>query len=343
MKRSAGKSSSVIEIARGLGMAVSADPGAFLLGYCRRLIDRWTKDYGPRTLHELLETAAVKIGLIIEEIHEDSDLAEVTERYVNAGEGGFARVRSELDKRTFALAIRLRRSRKGCTHVAVIDCRRAKYARRWFSIWHEIVHLMLNPQLELDFRRTTEESKDPVEAMIDKIAGEFAFYPPMYDSPALSAGTISLRDLETHRERLSPEASRESSYATLVSRMQRPALFVVARLALKATEERALHAYKPGDALPIPKLRVIRTAASPTAKPAGLFIPHKYRVPASSIIYRLFEGEAESANPTCSEIENLEEWEDSTGHRLPDLPILVEAMRNGQHVVFALITRAARN
>lgn len=339
MNRTRRKISPVLDIARGLGMPASADPVAYLITYCRRLVDRWVRDFGPRSLGELLSTAAAKIGVIIEQVHEDWDLPEITQRYLADGEGSFARIGSELDQRTFALAIRLRRPRNGCTHVAVIDCRGSKYARRWFSIWHEIVHLMLNPQLELDFRRTTAESKDPVEAMIDKIAGELAFYPPMYDSPLLSSGHPSLSDLENHRKLLSPEASREASYATAVSRLAHPALFLVAGLALKASEQRALESRRPPAVPPTPKLRVLRTAGSENAKPAGLFVPHNHRVPPSSIIYRLFHEEiATSPDGICQEIENLDRWKDSTGRSLPSLPVVVEATRNGAQVVFAIIT-----
>lgn len=337
------KISPTLRMARDLGMPASAEPVAYLTAYCRRLIDRWVLDFAPRSLRELLDTVAAKIGVITEEVHDDRDLIEISRRYLSQGEGTFARIASELDGRTFALAIRLRRSRNGCTHVAVIDCRGPKYARRWFSIWHEIVHLMLNPQLELDFRRTTAETKDPVEAIIDKIAGELAFYPPMYESATLSDLRVCFRDLENHRERLSPEASRESSYATIISRMQRPTLFVVAALALKASEERALQTHRPGDPLPIRKLRVIRTAASNSARSAGLFIPHKYRVPHASIIYRLFNGEVESASGSLQKIENLNLWEDSQGRRLANVPVLIEAMRNGDQVIFALIATSEPN
>lgn len=333
------KISPVLDIARGLGMPASADPVAYLITYCRRLVDRWVRDYGPRSLGELLSTAAAKIGVIIEEVHQDWDLQEISQRYLAQREGSFARIASELDQRTFALAIRLRHPRNGCSHVAVIDCRGSKHARRWFSIWHEIVHLMLNPQLELDFRRTTAESKDPVEAMIDKIAGELAFYRPMYDSPLLSSGHPSLSDLEKHRKLLSPEASREASYATAVSRLTHPALFLVAGLALKASEQRALESRSPPAVPPTPKLRVLRTAASESAKAVGLFIPHHHRVSESSIIYRLFHQEIETPlDGICREIENLDQWEDSTGRSLPRLPVVVEAIRNGTQVVFAIIT-----
>jgi hypothetical protein len=333
------KISPVLDIARGLGMPLSADPIAYLIAHCRRLVDRWVGDYGPRSLRELLDTATAKIGVIIEEVHEDWDLQEINQRYLTQGEGGFARIGSDLDQRTFALAIRLRRHRNGCSHVAVIDCRGSKYARRWFSIWHEIVHLMLNPQLELDFRRTTAESKDPVEAMIDKIAGELAFYPPMYGSPLLSSSRPSLADLETHRKLRSPEASREAAYATAVSRISRPALFLVAGLALKASEQRALDSRRFPAVLPTPQLRVLRTAGSENAKAAGLFVPHHYRVPPSSIIYRLFHEEIDtSPDGICREVENLDQWKDSTGRSLPNVPVVVEAIRNGIQVVFAIVT-----
>lgn len=340
MNRTRRKISPVLDIARGLGMPVSGDPVAYLIAHCRRAVDRWVQDYGPRSLRELLETAAAKIGVIIEEVHQDWDLPNISQRYLAQGEGGFACIASELDQRTFALAIRLRHPRNGCTHVAVIDCRGSKHARRWFSIWHEIVHLIVNPQLELDFRRTTAESKDTVEAMIDKIAGELAFYPPMYDSPLLSSGRPSLSVLETHRKLLSPEASREASYATIVSRLRRSTLFLVAGLALKASEQRALESRRPPTVLPTPKLRVLRTAGSESARTAGLFVPHNHRVPPSSIIYRLFHEEIDtSPDGICREIENLDQWKDSTGRSLPGLPIVVEVTRNGTQVVFAIITK----
>ncbi len=333
------KISPTLRMARDLGMPASAEPVAYLTAYCRRLIDRWVHDFTPRSLRELLDTVAAKIGVMIEEVHDDRDLIEISHRYLSQGEGTFARITAELDQRTFALAIRLRRSRNGCTHVAVIDCRGSKYARRWFSMWHEIVHLMLNPQLELDFRRTTAESKDPVEAMIDKIAGELAFYPPMYDSPLLSSGRPSMADLETHRKLLSPEASREAAYATAVSRISRPALFLVAGLALKASEQRALDSRRFPAVPPTPQLRVLRTAGSENAKAAGLFVPHHYRVPPSSIIYRLFHEEIDSSSDGIyREVENLDQWIDSTGRSLPSLPIVVETTRNGTQVVFAIIT-----
>ena len=112
MNRTRPKISPVLNIARGLGMPVSGDPVAYLIAYCRRAVDRWVQDYGPRSLRELLETAAAKIGVIIEEVHQDWDLSNISQRYFAQGEGGFACIASELDQRTFALAIRLRHPRK---------------------------------------------------------------------------------------------------------------------------------------------------------------------------------------------------------------------------------------
>ena len=53
-----------------------------------------------------------------------------------------------------------------------------------------------------------------------------------------------------------------------------------------------------------------------------------------------FHGEIDAyPDGICREIENLDQWEDSTGRSLPGLPIVVEVTRNGTQVVFAMITK----
>jgi hypothetical protein len=55
---------------------------------------------------------------------------------------------------------------------------------------------------------------------------------------------------------------------------------------------------------------------------------------------RLFHEEIDtSPDGICREIENLDQWKDSTGRSLPGLPIVVEVTRNGTQVLFAIITK----
>jgi hypothetical protein len=74
----------------------------------------------------------------------------------------------------------------------VIDARGSKASRVYFTKWHELAHLLtLTDQLRLSFRRThvAKIFNPPEEALMEVIAGHFAFYGP-FVKPHLS-GTIS--------------------------------------------------------------------------------------------------------------------------------------------------------
>jgi len=329
----------VLKLARDFGMKGAGNPVAFVVDRCVRHVTAWVKEFAPSNLEELLQTVIAKVGLIIEEIHTDEDLAQVSERYLQDGEGGFGRVVQEFDDHTFALVLRLRRPRHGCAHVAVIDCRERKRARRWFSIWHEVAHLLAEPQLSFNFRRTVFPDKDPVEQLMDAIAGELAFYRPMYELHLPDGIRPTFAHLEDHRLRLAPSASREAAYATAIGRANTPVVFIVAELDIKANQRRAL---RTGllfpQAAPTPELRAVRVVSSDLSRAGGLFIPRNMRVPQSSLISRVFSQEtADLADKTWSSREVLSDWSDSKGNRLDAVAVIVEVGRSGGRV-FALLT-----
>lgn len=328
----------VLKIARDLGMKGMGDSVAFVIDRCVQQVGAWVKEFAPGNLEDLLKTVIVKVGLIVEEIYTDGDLTQVAERYLRDGEGAFGRVLQALDDRTFALVLRLRRPRNGCAHVAVIDCRGSKGARRWFSIWHEVAHLLAEPQISFNFRRTVVPDKDPIEQLMDAIAGELAFYRPMF---ALSAGGVrpTLAMLEEHRLNQAASASREAAYGTDVGRLQVPAVFLVAELELKARERRSLQTgFLFPQAVPTPELRAVGVVSSEPSRQCGLFIPRNMRVPGKSVISRVFfEKTVDLADRTWESRELLSDWSDSKGNCLADMPVIVEAGRAGSRV-FALIT-----
>lgn len=329
----------VLKLARELGMKGAGDPVHFVVDRCLRHVRTWVTEFTPANLEDLLQTVIGKVGLIVEEINADDDLPQIADRYLRDGEGAFGRVLRAFDDKTFALVLRLRRPRHGCAHVAVIDCRGRKRARRWFSIWHEVAHLLAEPQLSFNFRRTVVPDKDPVEQLMDSIAGELAFYRPMFEL-ALSDGVRpTIADLEDHRVRLAPSASREAAYGTLISRAHIPAVLIVAEMEFKASEHRALqNRFLFPEAAPTPELRAVRVVASELGRRSALFIPRNMRVPPTSLISRVFLQEtADLADGTWNGRELLSEWSDSKGKRLAEMPVVVEAGRSGGRV-FALIT-----
>jgi hypothetical protein len=337
----AAQDSRVVKLAREFGMKGAGNPVAFVVDRCVRQVTAWVKEFGPSNLEELLETVIAKVGLIIEEVQTDDDLEQIPKRYLQGGEGGFGRVLQAFDDRTFALVLRLRRPRHGCAHVAVIDCRGRKRARRWFSIWHEVAHLLAEPQLSFNFRRTVVPDKDPVEQLMDSIGGELAFYRPMFELILPDGVRPTLGHLEDHRVRQAPSASREAAYGTLIGRAGIPAVFIVAEMDFKASEHRALQTgFLFPQAAPTPELRAVRVVSSDLSRGSGLFIPRNMRVPPTSVISRVFLQEtADLADKTWSSRELLSDWSDSKGNRLADVPVMVEAGRSGSRV-FALITPA---
>ena len=319
----------VARLARDLGMVGRGEPVGYLIRHCREWVDRLISEFEPTSLQQLLETVTAKLGLLIEVIDQDADLASLVSRYLAVGEGGFARVRDDFAERTFALVLRLRKPHNGCAHVAVIDCRGSKASRKWFSIWHEIAHLLVEPQLTLDYRRTGD-AHDEVERVMDAIAGELAFHPRWFDLGLGEGGRPALRAFEALRLREAPTASLQTAYLTLVTRLRTPALLLIAELALKESERRSVEGGLPA----MPLLRAVFAIGSPTWVQEGLYIPKTMRVPERSVIFRVHGG-AWGEEHLAAE-EDLDWWE-SQGKRLRSMPLWVEAASVGQRVV-ALIT-----
>jgi hypothetical protein len=167
----------VIQLSRDLGWASRGEPGDYVVRYCLDVVERWIGTYEPSTLDDLLATVTAHMGIRVDEFHSDEELEAICERYKANAELTFERVRQEFAVGdTFALTVRLKCPQHGMKFVAVIDCRGSRALKRLFSIWHEIAHLLVNPQLALEFRRCAGASKDPVESLMDRIAGELAFH-----------------------------------------------------------------------------------------------------------------------------------------------------------------------
>lgn len=220
--------------------------------------------------------------------------------------------------------------------VSVIDCRGEKGARRYFSKWHEIAHLItLTSQQRLKFCRShaPSETKDPEEAVMDVIAGELGFFDDLMRSNLKSP--LSFSTISELRKDLCPEASSQASLIGIVRAWPSPCLLIEAALALKKRdaellERKAMGSYEP---LVAPALRAVHVTPNHAARQAGLFIPWNMRVPEKSVIARVIKEdllEAEAA-------EDLSWWSTSDGKRLANQAIFVGARRVGLYAQ-ALIT-----
>src|SRR5262249_6476420 len=151
-----------------------------------------------------------------------------------------------------------------------------------------------------------------------------------------SSGRLTFDVAESIRAQFCPDASYQATLNACAARMKTPVVLVEAGLSLKKTELRALHS--PQTSLlptpaPKPCLRVLNAMPNPAARNASLQVHRHMRVPASSIIAKLFAADSSLFESS----ENLASWTTSDGSALVDLDVTIQA-RKAQDRVVAIIT-----
>lgn len=334
------QSSQLHILARDLGLKPSDNVVRDILRYCdgriRKLLSDFTDDQNPTSI---LEWLASKLGTRFEIVRTDSELIDLQRKYVALGEIGFVDLVNELSDDVFGITIRRRKQEIfELPFVSVIDCRGAKISARYFTKWHEIAHLLtMTDQMRLVFRRTqcSTESKEPEEALMDIIAGQFGFRPP--SNFEFANDEISFEAIENLRELLCPEASKQAALISFVKFWPTPCILLTAKMGMRKKEERqSVQSRFDFVQAPAECLRAVKVTLSDAAREAGFIIFRNMRVPESSIIHRLYsdlttELEAE---------EDLSMWGSSGGSFLPFLKITVK-VRKSWNGVEALITPLA--
>ncbi len=327
----------VWNLARDLGLKPKDDPLTEIVRYCLQQIRGFLKEFPCDTLADLLEMAAAKLDTTFIEIHSDEELEEVKSEYLKKGEAAFALLDKELGPKVYAITFRrLKAKKRERLFVSIIDCRGEKSFRSYFSMWHELAHLLtLTQQMRLKFCRThAEENKvDPEEAVMEIIAGEIGFLPEIVKLHA--KGEISFEKIDELRDLLCPSASLQASVIGFTKSWPSPCILVEAGLGYKKSEVRGL-AQNTFDFLEAPKaeLRVLHANANEPARRTGIFIPRNIRVPKASVIRQVFE---DDLLLQAEATENLSCWETSKGSCLADQQVIVRARRNGEHVLALII------
>jgi hypothetical protein len=332
----------VIQMAAELGLGARGQPVAAIVRYCTQKIEAWLRESGgtTRTLEELQTLVCNRLRLVFEEVWSDEDLNEVIAKYVEMREIVFATLVDDLDTETFAALVeRLYvTSASPDRYVAVIDCRGEKAARRFFTRWHEIAHLLtLTRQIELPFHRSTS-NPDPLERLMDQVAGEIGFYGPLFDPAVrrevLESGGLTFKGAERVRSLVCPEASFHSTLNACVARSPVPVILVEAGMGYKQAERAALES-RQRSFLPIQppeaQLRVLTAMPNEAARQRGLCIHKNMRVPPESVIYRHFNDTKGLGHHEG--IETLSEWLHSNGTALGVESIWVQTRRAGKHVL----------
>jgi hypothetical protein len=336
---------SVRAVATQLGVSLRADPTTVIVDRCVQKVTAWATELGPVTApDELLDVVCEKLRLRFEVVETDHDLVRIKNTYLAQKELAFIDLEREFNASTDAVVIRLQHqpSWSNVRYVAVVDGRASKRPRVWFSKWHEVAHLLAEPQTKFVFRRTQAFKREPVERLMDQIAGALAFYEPLF-LPSLMASGV---DLARPRLQMLVDFCGEScGHASLLAAMtaamrhlQIPALLVEAKPALKSSERVSVRpngirvATESGASA---VLRAVTSVHNPAALRTRMFIHRNMRVPDRSVVAKVFAGRSDLEHHQVSECLSL--WE-SGGEHLPTQAVLVEAMMAGRDRVLALFS-----
>jgi len=188
-----GEEPQILSMAHSLGIH-KGDPVVGIQDFCRDKVHHLLEG-AIRPVHsieDLEKLICEKLHITIIEVWTDEDLSAVIDKYArDEKELGFAGLRRDLDSDTFAALLRrLKKAANGeDRYVAIIDCRGEKGKRRFFTRWHEIAHVLTQyEQLQFPLHRSTIK-KDPVEKMMDLIAGDIGFLDELF-IPVLQAEII---------------------------------------------------------------------------------------------------------------------------------------------------------
>lgn len=336
----------VVQLAKDLGLNWRGDCLTEIREYAIGQVDVIERD-SPIPIDDLDALRLIvadKFRVRLEFIRDDSDIDRMATEYsdfhpflrrrlvlefVHGSTEGITLEREEWDPRVFRF-------------LAVIDARGDRAARAYFTAWHELAHLLVHPaQFPVPgFRRTpplTEREKDPIESVVDHIAGRVAFYPPFF-RPSLQRamvdhGGLNFAAMEAARDAGAPTASLFATAMGSIQLVDTPSLFVTIDMGLRAEERRfsrgPQQTFDFATATVQEKLRVTTAAPNDVVATSELAIRRNMRVPAESVLSRAFTS---AVDLTVGADEDQGWWETSRGGPLPTLPLRVEAARRGRYV-----------
>lgn len=338
----------VLLLARDLGLSTRGDPLSAIRTYALNQVHSIISNSPlPITTLALLRRAlASKFRVQIETIESDEDIERIAAEYADFSQHMRRRLREEFLTGTTEGITLLRENFDPlrARFLVIADARGEQGARTYFTIWHELSHLLVHPsQLPIPgFRRTPsppEISKDPIEQVVDHVAGHVAFFEPLFRPAAIASiathGGLSFAAIDHARSQADiPTASIYASAIQMVEYTSTPcALVTVARI-LKPTEHRRV--LSPQQELgiapapvPMPRLRVTALIGNRAAQGCGLEIWRNMRVPDDSVLSRAFAAEGPG---TWVGDEDQSWWVTSANGPLTALPIRIEATRQGRFV-----------
>lgn len=333
----------IAELAEELGVDTVA-PVKGILDYCNHRIDGWVDEVGGVTDIDALESLVIqRLQMVFEEVKTDSDWDRLKEVYARGKkEFVFGAIRTKFDdehNQTYGALVERRNASSSDPDrfVAVIDCRGNKLARRFFTRWHEIAHRLTTHADGGETEPAYRSEHDPIERMMDEIAGHIGFYEPIfypaYQQANVGKSHLKLGTVEAIVDRAFPAASFQATLFACVRRLTTPVIYLEAAIGHNKEGRRRLATPSLFDDDPPPgELRVMSVMQNEAAQEERFMIPINMRVPVVSVIHRLFDAEPQSDGEGN---ENLSQWE-SRGKTLASRAVVVEARKVPERVIAIL-------
>jgi hypothetical protein len=332
-------------------LSAGDNPLGAILSFCRSRVAKMVRSVSSvQTVWDLEKIVCSSLNLVIHEIWTDEELKNLSLKYArDEGDTKFAALDMDLERPDTYGVIYQRNCRNengDFQYVAFVDCRGEKHLRRFFTRWHEIAHCLTTyEQFELPFKRTNTHDigKDPIEKLMDMIAGELGFEKSLF-GPVLrriqGSQYLNFEIIESVRQQYCPDASFHSTLNACGAHNALPVVLLEVGMSLKAAEKRAINdaqmSFLPERA-PKPCLRVLRSMPNDEARKIGLKIHKSWRIPGYSVIAKVFNsdsGELEGC------FENLDSWQSSEGESLGKHKVFIQA-RKIQGRVIAIVSLAA--
>lgn len=282
----------------------------------------------PCTGEQVALGLAEHFRLVFEEVRGPFDIAKLKRHYLEGKrEIGFAQLQDELDQPGIdALLFERMNAREGDYDqwVAVLNLQQSE-AKAYWNRFHEFVHRIAEPpQQILPLRRHKFEAANPVEALIDSVAAELAFYGPAFRPlcEGMAKGNrLSMKTVEAIRAKYAPTASLQSTFKAVTKHWPKPAAAVIAEFRGRRSANEEAQA-----------LRVTPQQYSDEAARVSLKFFPNMRVPARSPIHQAFQ-----LNAGRDGVEHLGDWDTSSGDRLASIDVYTSALKIGS-LVYAVVS-----
>lgn len=339
------------KLATDLGLTTRGRVLDALREYGLTRVRHWIDETPVRDMEALRRLVSSKVSVKTVLIRDAADVQQVASEFADFHPALASCLRLEfLEGETEGLTVEREQPAPGFhRYLAVIDARGSRGQRAYFTLWHELCHLILHPpQLAFPgFRRAPTPDlidRDPIEFVVDQLAGSLAFFEPFY-GPAIRDeinmdGRLTFRGIAAARDSVAPDASLFAAAAAAIGFADQPTALVSVGMELKRSEQLVLASpqtrFDFATRDPEPKLRVGSVVASPTSG-SRLTIRPQMRVPQRSVLAAVFES-GNDVVLVAREDQNW--WETSANGALPSAPLRVEAIRRGRFV-YGLISALA--